>query len=172
MPQTGPATTARPNAPTSAAAPVVTQAPTVPAATSPTTRPAGTSAPTLAPRANTTVPLVTADAVAGSWGGVTTGGQFGPIDVRMDIAPGCRVGQDCGFVHVKVPAYQCLGDFILFKVTGATYEFDVRNFQPPSDPTQCREGAGEFLTPQPDGSLLYTTNYNPGMQGILRRVPP
>jgi hypothetical protein len=63
----------------------------------------------------------------------------------------------------------CTGDFFLVARSGERYEFSVRNFSPDSGEA-CTPGPGEYLTPRDDGTLLYTTSYDPNIRGVLRET--
>jgi hypothetical protein len=109
----------------------------------------------------------TADRLAGVWSGeaVQTGG--GTFDVRLDIKKACAVDERCGAISVS--SVPCTGQFYFLGHSGQRYEFSVRNFSADSGEA-CTPGAGEYLTPQKDGTLLYTTGYDPGIRGTLRKA--
>lgn len=105
-----------------------------------------------------------ADAVAGTWSGTASDGSGGSFTISLDVRPGCAVGETCGSVYVS--ANECLGDLIFYASSARAYEFTVANFSPTSGPS-CSPGPGEYLTPQADGTLSYTTSYGP--YGTLTR---
>jgi len=131
--------------------------------------PVDTSSPRSAPPAQAPAPAPapaqpTADPVAGTWSGTVSDGGGGTFFISLDVQPGCALGQTCGSVYVS--GNECLGDFIFYALSGGTYEFTVANFAPTSGPS-CYPGPGEYLTPQGDGTLSYTTSYGP--YGTLTR---
>jgi hypothetical protein len=150
-PTTAPPRTAAP--PT--AQPRTTPPPTSPRQTVPATGPPPTQPPTA---------LLTANAVAGSWAGSVSDGSGGTFQIVLDVKTGCTIGQRCGSVYVS--GNECRGDFVLYAVSGGTYEFTVANFTPGSG-SACTPGPGEYLAPQAGGTLKYTTSYGPS--GTLRR---
>lgn len=113
----------------------------------------------------TDVGAATADAIAGTWTGEASG-DAGSFEVRLVIARGCVLDQRCGTISVS--SLPCEGDLSLYAVTARRYEFSVDNFSDASA-RGCTSGAGEFLTPQEDGTLLYTTGYDRSIQGVLHR---
>jgi hypothetical protein len=108
----------------------------------------------------------TADAIAGTWTGEASG-DGGSFEVRLVIARGCVLDQRCG--SISVSSLPCEGDLSLYAVTARRYEFSVDNFSDASA-SGCTPGAGEFLAPQDDGTLLYTTGYDRTIQGVLHRT--
>jgi hypothetical protein len=111
--------------------------------------------------------VVTADPIAGTWSGQATHGEEAPFEVRLQIAQGCALDQRCGTMSVSnIP---CLGDLYLRAVSNGRYEFAVNDFSADSGEA-CSPGPGEYFTPQPDGSLGYTTAYDPRIQGTLHRA--
>ncbi len=108
---------------------------------------------------------VTADAIAGTWSGEARQRPGGAFEVRLQIGDGCPLKERCGSISVShVP---CFGDLYFYDFVGGRYEFSVRNFSPASG-DECSPGAGEYLTPLDDGTLLYTTGYDASIRGILR----
>jgi hypothetical protein len=126
----------------------------------PADQPAQTPSPLLTDQA-----AATADAIAGTWTGEASS-DAGSFEVRLVIAPGCVLDQRCGTISVS--SLPCEGDLSLHTVTARRYEFSVDNFSDASA-RGCTPGAGEFLTPQDDGTLLYTTGYDRSIQGVLHR---
>lgn len=89
------------------------------------------------------------------------------VDVRIDKA--CASGgQACGSIRVShVP---CEGALTLVQVSDGDHEFSVDHFTRDSGPA-CSQGAGEHLRLQADGTLLYTTSYDPQIRSTLRKKP-
>jgi hypothetical protein len=109
-----------------------------------------------------------ADPVSGTWSGEATQGSGGSFEVRLEIKEGCEIAERCGSISVShVP---CFGDLSFYEVSRGRYEFSVDNFSGDSG-TSCTPGAGEYLTPQEDGTLLYTTGYDPNIRGTLQKSP-
>ena len=131
-------------------------APPAPAVTTPTgTTPAGTTAS-----------AVNADAIAGNWRGSATDANGGAFEIEVTIAQHCGLNARCGTISVShVP---CRGSIYLAAVQQGDYEFRVDNFEPPST-TACTPGAGEHFQLGPDGSLIYSTTYDPIATGTLTR---
>jgi hypothetical protein len=131
----------------------------------------GVAGPPAAQPAQTPSPLLSvgetlsADAIAGTWTGEASG-DGGSFEVRLVIAPGCVLDQPCG--TIRVSSLPCEGDVSLYAVTARRFEFSVDNFSNASD-EGCTPGAGEYLTPQDDGTLRYTTGYDRSIQGVLHR---
>jgi hypothetical protein len=110
---------------------------------------------------------LTADAVAGPWSGKVRQGRSNVYELQLYIRKGCTVKETCGSVSVShVP---CFGDLSLKEISGDRYEFSVDHFSAASAAT-CTPGAGEYLTPRGDDSLVYTTGYDRSVRGILH--PP
>jgi hypothetical protein len=112
------------------------------------------------------VGAATADPIAGTWVGEASQGDRGVFDVRLEIGVGCALNERCGTISVS--SLPCFGDLYLHTISGEGYEFNVDNFSPASDEA-CAPGAGEFLTPQDEGTLLYTTSYDDDIQGVLHK---
>jgi hypothetical protein len=110
---------------------------------------------------------LTADRLAGAWSGeaIQTGGR--PFHVSLSIKHSCSVNERCG--SISVSSVPCTGRFFFVGRKGPRYEFSVAHFSADSGKA-CTPGAGEYLTPQDDGTLLYTTSYDPGIRGTLRRA--
>ena len=130
----------------------------------PTTAPPTTAPPTTPAPTVPQVAPVTADAVAGNWSGTVSDGSGGSFLIAVGVRAGCGIGQTCGSVYVS--NNNCTGDFILYALSGGTYEFTVANFTSTSGPS-CSPGPGEYLTPQ-GATLHYSTNYGP--VGTLNRI--
>lgn len=111
--------------------------------------------------------VVTADAIAGEWTGVAKDGTGRTFEVRLDIRTGCELNQPCG--STSVSHVQCAGKLSLHAVLERRYEFSVDNFSAGSG-VDCTPGAGEYLTPQQDGTLRYTTGYDPAIDATLKKV--
>lgn len=112
-------------------------------------------------------PDITADPISGIWSGEATQGTGGDFDVRLEIRKGCALNERCGTISVSnVP---CFGDLFFHDFSVGRYEFSVQNFSAGSG-QDCAPGAGEFLMPQGDGTLLYTTGYDPAIRGILYKA--
>jgi hypothetical protein len=111
--------------------------------------------------------VIIADPIGGTWSGEATEGTGGDFDVRLEIRRGCALNERCGLISVSnVP---CFGDLFFHDFSGGRYEFSVENFSAASS-EGCTPGAGEYLTPQADGTLLYTTGYDPAIRGILYKT--
>lgn len=110
---------------------------------------------------------LTADRLAGAWAGDATQTGGGPFHVRLSIRKGCAVDERCG--SISVSSVPCTGRFLLVGRKGRKYEFSVAEFSADSGKA-CTPGAGEYLTPQENGTLLYTTSYDPGIRGTLQRA--
>ena len=108
----------------------------------------------------------TADQVSGTWSGIAESGD-GPFDVRLSVRKACAADERCG--RISVSSVPCSGDFSFVGRKGRRYEFSVDNFSANSG-SSCTPGAGEFLTPRPNGTLLYTTSYDPSVKGTLQRA--
>lgn len=106
---------------------------------------------------------VTADGIAGSWvGRATRAGS--PFEIRLTVARGCGREERCGSISVSdVP---CRGEVFFAEVHDGTYELSVDNFSPGSS-ASCRAGAGEYFTPQRNGTLRYRTGYDGSIAGTL-----
>jgi hypothetical protein len=110
---------------------------------------------------------ITADPISGTWSGEATQRMGGDFAVRLEIRKGCALNERCGTISVSnVP---CFGDLFFHDLSGGRYEFSVENFSAASG-KGCTPGAGEYLTPQGDGTLLYTTGYDPAIRGILYKA--
>ena len=109
----------------------------------------------------------TTDPISGTWSGEATQETGGNFDVQLEIGKGCALNERCGTISVSnVP---CFGDLFFHDFSGGRYEFSVENFSAASG-DGCTPGAGEYLTPQGDGTLLYTTGYDPAIRGILYKA--
>lgn len=108
------------------------------------------------------------EAFVGHWSGRArdTDGTVFQVDVRID-AP-CAVGRPCGSIRVShVP---CQGELTLEQVNDGDHEFSVDHFGGDSAPS-CSKGGGEHLRLQTDGTLLYTTSYEPKARATLVKKP-
>ena len=111
-------------------------------------------------------PDVTADAIAGRWAGRATDADGVSFDIGLELAPGCALAARCGTISVShVP---CRGAVYLAAVQQGDYEFRVDDFEAPSA-ASCTAGAGEHFRLAPDGTLLYSTTYDPRAHGTLTR---
>lgn len=116
-----------------------------------------------------TAPAPSADGgLIGHWFGQArdaNGTVFG-VEVRIDQA--CVPGRPCGSIRVShVP---CQGQLTLEQVNDGDHEFSVAHFSADSSPS-CSEGGGEHLRRQADGTLLYTTSYEPKARATLVKKP-
>jgi hypothetical protein len=108
----------------------------------------------------------TADPVSGTWAGQAVIEGSDPFDVEVKIREGCAVGETCGTIYVS--SNNCTGILVLKQgLPGGGFEFDVTDFTASSGP-DCNPGPGEFLTPEEDDTLTYTTDYN-GVTAKLTR---
>lgn len=109
----------------------------------------------------------TADLIAGRWSGEAkdVNGTF--FQVGIEIKESCMLDEKCGVISVShVP---CYGDLFLHGIEKNDYEFRVDNFTNNSSYV-CTPGAGEHFKQLPDGTLLYTTTYDPKANGILKKT--
>jgi hypothetical protein len=117
---------------------------------------------------NTDDTAETADPVSGTWSGEATQATGESFEVRVEIKEGCAITERCGSISVShVP---CFGELYFHGFSRGRYEFSVDNFSRASA-RSCTPGAGEYLTPQEDGTLLYTTGYDPGIRATLQKSP-
>jgi hypothetical protein len=124
------------------------------------------TAPTGTTPAGTTPSSLNADAIAGTWRGSATDANGGAFEIEVTIAQHCGLNSHCGTISVShVP---CRGSIYLAAVQQGDYEFRVDNFEPPST-TACTPGAGEHFQLGPDGSLIYSSTYDPRATGTLSR---
>lgn len=108
------------------------------------------------------------DAFVGHWSGRARDaeGTVFQVDVRIDQP--CAVGRPCGSIRVShVP---CQGELTLEQVNDGDHEFSVDHFSADSA-SSCSKGAGEHLRLQADGTLLYTTSYEPKARATLVKKP-
>lgn len=109
----------------------------------------------------------TADPVSGTWKGQATVEGADPFDVEVKIREGCAVGETCGTIYVS--SNNCTGVLALKQgLSGGGFEFDVTDFTASSGP-DCNPGPGEFLTPEEDGTLTYTTDYSETRAKLTRQ---
>ncbi|MGH8477599.1 MAG: hypothetical protein ACRERV_09600 [Methylococcales bacterium] len=111
-------------------------------------------------------PVATANLITGKWSGEAkdVNGTFFQVDI--EIKRSCMLNEECGAISVShVP---CHGELFLHGIEKDNYEFWVGNFTNNSS-SVCTPGAGEHFKQLPDGTLLYTTTYNPKASGILKK---
>lgn len=112
-------------------------------------------------------PSLTADVIAGKWSGKAKSVDGALFQVDIEIENSCVLDGKCGVISVShVP---CHGELFLHGIENNNYEFRVDNFTNNSS-AMCTPGAGEHFTILPDGTLLYTTTYDPKASGILKRM--
>lgn len=107
-----------------------------------------------------------ADRIAGKWFGTAKDASGTSFEVKVEILESCKLEQRCGTIRIShVP---CQGELFLQAIEQQDYEFGVDNFTRDSS-ADCTPGAGEHFRLLPDGTLLYTTTYDPKASGILHR---
>lgn len=107
-------------------------------------------------------------AFIGHWSGQARDAEGTVFQVEVRIDHACAAGQPCGSIRVShVP---CQGELTLEQVNDGDHEFSVDHFVADSSP-QCSKGAGEHLRLQGDGTLLYTTSYEPKARATLSKKP-
>ena len=79
----------------------------------------------------------------------------------------CTLNEKCG--SISVPHVPCYGDIFFYDIKQGSYEFRVDNFLTNSSST-CTPGAGDHFKLLSDGTLLYTTTYDPKANGILKKT--
>lgn len=105
-------------------------------------------------------------AFVGHWSGQAKDAQGTVFKVEVRIDKPCAPQQPCGSIRVShVP---CQGELSLLQVSEGDHEFSVDHFTQDSAPA-CSKGAGEHFRLQADGSLLYTTSYDPKARGVLKK---
>ncbi|MGH6649081.1 hypothetical protein [Aquabacterium sp.] len=128
----------------------------------------GSAVAATVPQPQTPATPATDDAFTGHWSGQArdTEGTVFQVDVRIDRP--CTPGQPCGSIRVShVP---CQGELTLEQVKNGDHEFSVDHFSGDSA-ASCTKGAGEHFRRQADGSLLYTTSYEPKAHAVLVKKP-
>lgn len=137
-----------------------------------------TPAPSAAPAVPTSpptqtaqpAPLTPADGIArlvGKWSGPAENDQ-GKYQIDLEISPNCALGQPCGIIRVSnVP---CYGNVSLFQVKEGEYDFSVDSFRSGSAKS-CTAGAGELFVLTAEGKLIYRTDYDASVRGVLSRLP-
>jgi hypothetical protein len=109
--------------------------------------------------------ITTADLIVGKWSGKAKDANGTSFEIGLNVEKSCTVNAKCGSISVShVP---CYGELFLYQIEQDGYEFRVDNFTSNSSPT-CTPGAGEHFTLLSDGTLLYTTTYEPKAKGILK----
>ena len=110
----------------------------------------------------------TIQAIVGRWRGTARDESGTTFQITLEVTSGCTVGQACGSISVShVP---CYGRISLKSVDNGDVEFNVDSFDPRSNPSGCKPGAGEHFRLQSDGTLAYHTTYQPVAQATLHRV--
>lgn len=126
-------------------------------------------APALSAQVLTSPPaagITRAEAFVGRWAGQARDEQGQVFDVEVRIDKPCVAQRPCGSIRVShVP---CQGELSLVQTVDGDNEFSVDHFTKDSAPV-CSKGAGEHFKLQADGSLLYTTTYEPKARGILTK---
>lgn len=108
--------------------------------------------------------LVADDALIGHWSGQARDAEGTVFQVDVRINQACVPGRPCGSIRVShVP---CQGELTLEQVNNGDHEFSVDHFSGDSAPA-CSKGAGEHFRRQADGTLLYTTSYDPKARATL-----
>jgi hypothetical protein len=113
-------------------------------------------------------PTAAGEPLLGHWSGEAQDANGDRFQVALDIDKPCVPGQPCGTIHVShVP---CTGEVSLEKQQGPDREFNVDHFSKDSS-DQCSAGGGEHFRLQADGTLRYSTDYEPKAQATLTRTP-
>lgn len=112
----------------------------------------------------------TADRIAGLWAGTVPRDGGKSLSVQIEIRRGCSVGESCGAISVStVP---CFGQATLKQIhPNGSFEFNVGNFYPGSNPTDCTPGPGDIFALAKDGSLFYTPTYDNTIRMSLHQIP-
>ena len=126
-----------------------------------------TPSPTLNAASPSPVSIVTADAIAGHWSGQAKDSSGKSFQITLDVRKSCSINEQCGSISVShVP---CYGEVFLDRATVDEFDFRVDNFYGQSDRKVCQPGGGEHFRLRPDGSLMYSTSYEPRAEGLLKR---
>jgi hypothetical protein len=135
-------------------------------------KPSSNPGPTASPTAVTSTPSqtpvgITADTIAGKWGGRATDSAGKSFEITLEIRKSCTINERCGTISVShVP---CYGEVFLHTARDQDFEFRVDNFYGQSNREQCQAGPGEHFHLRPDGKLDYSTTYQPEAEGLLER---
>lgn len=95
---------------------------------------------------------------AGKWKGSATDDQGHTFSISIDVAAACTPNHGCG--TIDVPSVPCHGVLALAGKVQDTFEFRVDHFTKGSS-SACTPGAGEHFALLADGTVLYTTTYEP-----------
>lgn len=106
------------------------------------------------------------DPYIGHWQGEARDADGGRFDVDIHIDQACATGQACG--TIRVSSGPCEGRLTLKQNQGGDHEFSVDHFSADSA-ASCAEGDGEHLRLLQDGTLRYTTSYEPKASATLTR---
>lgn len=105
--------------------------------------------------------------LVGKWSGQAENDQ-GKYQIDLEIIPTCALGQPCGIIRVSnVP---CYGNVSLYQVKEGEYDFSVDSFRSGSAKS-CTAGAGELFVLTVEGKLIYRTDYDASVRGVLSRLP-
>jgi hypothetical protein len=113
-------------------------------------------------------PPAAGEPLLGDWAGEAQDANGDRFQVALHIDKACVTGQPCGTIHVShVP---CTGEVTLEEQQGPDREFNVDHFSKDSS-DQCSAGGGEHFRLQEDGTLRYTTDYEPKAHATLTKTP-
>jgi hypothetical protein len=123
--------------------------------------------PSADPPSPASPPSPAGDSIAGHRAGVGRDTQGNSFEVTAEILDGCAIGEPCG--RIRVSHLPCEGQLYLYAVAGSERERSVDDFSADSSKA-CTPGAGELFGLLADGTLPYTTTYDPRVRGVLVRT--
>jgi hypothetical protein len=113
-------------------------------------------------------PSSAGEPMMGDWSGQAKDAHGDTFQVAVHIDKPCTPDQPCGTIHVS--SGPCTGELTLASQQGPDREFSVDHFSKDSA-DQCSAGAGEHFRLQADGTLRYTTDYEPKAHATLTKNP-
>jgi hypothetical protein len=96
-------------------------------------------------------PILSIDAISGTWIGIAKSGDF-EFDVRFEIGTGCKIGSVCG--TFDFPAIGCSGKLTVIEMDDNLFRFQAHDRTGGCFTTSDIQDSLELL---PNGTLLYTS---------------